>query len=63
MDTGKDLTDLLTLDEQGTLMTEENEALAAKPVAAAVLIFDSDALLDVKKRPVVNLKRPLAQTK
>lgn len=49
VDTGKDLTDLPTMDEQDALKAEEDEVVAANPAPAAVPTVINEALLDVNK--------------
>lgn len=48
-DTGKNLTNLPTFDEQDALMAEEGEVVAVEAVVAAVPAVNNDAFLDVNK--------------
>lgn len=49
MDTGKDVTDMPTLDEQDALIAEEGEVAAAELLGAAVPTIHNDPLLDVSE--------------
>lgn len=48
-DIGKDLKNLSTMNDQGALISEEDEALAAEVIVVAVPTVDKDALLNTNK--------------